>query len=70
MTICNRGTSTKRHAELQRGHRPKNRNCNTGRPKTDELDAMWLARLAPDGLLRASFAPFGCRHQEAFPHVS
>jgi transposase len=28
-----------------------------GRPKTDELDAMWLARLTEMGLLRASFVP-------------
>jgi len=28
-----------------------------GRPKTDKLDAMWLARLAELGLLRASFVP-------------
>jgi len=29
----------------------------TGRPKTDKLDAMWLARLTEKGLLRASFVP-------------
>jgi len=28
-----------------------------GRPKTDKLDAMWLARLTEKGLLRASFVP-------------
>jgi hypothetical protein len=28
-----------------------------GRPKTDKLDAMWLARLTGWGLLRASFVP-------------
>jgi transposase len=28
-----------------------------GRPKTDRLDAMWLARLTGIGLLRASFVP-------------
>ena len=28
-----------------------------GRPKTDKLDAMWLARLTGLGLLRASFVP-------------
>jgi transposase len=28
-----------------------------GRPKTDELDARWLARLTEMGLLRASFVP-------------
>src|SRR5262245_32359184 len=28
-----------------------------GRPKTDRLDAMWLARLTELGLLRASFVP-------------
>jgi transposase len=28
-----------------------------GRPKTDKLDAMWLARLTEMGLLRASFVP-------------
>jgi transposase len=28
-----------------------------GRPKTDKLDAMWLARLTEWGLLRASFVP-------------
>jgi transposase len=28
-----------------------------GRPKTDRLDAMWLARLTEIGLLRASFVP-------------
>jgi transposase len=28
-----------------------------GRPKTDRLDAMWLARLTGMGLLRASFVP-------------
>ncbi|HEY2279505.1 MAG TPA: transposase, partial [Streptosporangiaceae bacterium] len=28
-----------------------------GRPKTDKLDAMWLARLTELGLLRASFVP-------------
>src|SRR6202000_1640909 len=27
------------------------------RPKTDKLDAMWLARLTEMGLLRASFVP-------------
>ena len=30
-----------------------------GRPKTDKLDAMWLARLTEMGLLRASFVPPG-----------
>ena len=29
----------------------------TGRPKTDRLDAMWLARLTEKGLLRPSFVP-------------
>ena len=29
----------------------------SGRPKTDRLDAMWLARLTEKGLLRASFVP-------------
>ena len=29
----------------------------SGRPKTDKLDAMWLARLTGKGLLRASFVP-------------
>jgi transposase len=29
----------------------------TGRPKTDKLDAMWLARLTEKGLLRPSFVP-------------
>ena len=28
-----------------------------GRPKTDRLDAQWLARLTEMGLLRASFVP-------------
>ena len=28
-----------------------------GRPKTDKLDAQWLARLTELGLLRASFVP-------------
>ena len=28
-----------------------------GRPKTDRLDAQWLARLAEMGLLRPSFVP-------------
>src|SRR4029450_4649845 len=28
-----------------------------GRPKTDKLDAMWLARLTRWGMLRASFVP-------------
>jgi transposase len=28
-----------------------------GRPKTDKLDAMWLARLTQRGMLRASFVP-------------
>jgi transposase len=28
-----------------------------GRPKTDKLDAMWLARLTEMGMLRASFVP-------------
>jgi transposase len=28
-----------------------------GRPKTDKLDAMWLARLTETGLLRPSFVP-------------
>jgi transposase len=28
-----------------------------GRPKTDKLDAVWLARLTETGLLRASFVP-------------
>jgi transposase len=28
-----------------------------GRPKTDKLDAMWLARLTENGLLRPSFVP-------------
>ena len=30
-----------------------------GRPKTDKLDAMWLARLTEMGLLRPSFVPPG-----------
>jgi transposase len=29
----------------------------TGRPKTDKLDAVWLARLTEKGLLRPSFVP-------------
>ena len=29
----------------------------SGRPKTDKLDAMWLARLTENGLLRSSFVP-------------
>lgn len=29
----------------------------SGRPKTDRLDAMWLARLTENGLLRPSFVP-------------
>ena len=29
----------------------------SGRPKTDRLDAMWLARLTEKGLLRPSFVP-------------
>jgi len=29
----------------------------SGRPKTDKLDAMWLARLTEKGLLRPSFVP-------------
>src|SRR6266567_5279167 len=28
-----------------------------GRPKTDRLDAVWLAKLAERGMLRASFVP-------------
>ena len=28
-----------------------------GRPKTDKLDARWLARLTEMGMLRASFVP-------------
>ncbi len=28
-----------------------------GRPKTDKLDAVWLAKLAERGMLRASFVP-------------
>jgi hypothetical protein len=28
-----------------------------GRPKTDRLDAMWLARLTQQGMLRPSFVP-------------
>ena len=28
-----------------------------GRPKTDKLDAMWLARLTQQGMLRPSFVP-------------
>ena len=28
-----------------------------GRPKTDQLDSMWLARLTEKGLLRPSFVP-------------
>ena len=28
-----------------------------GRPKTDKLDAVWLAKLAERGMLRASFIP-------------
>src|SRR2546429_3666458 len=28
-----------------------------GRPKTDKLDAMWLARLTPQGMPRPSFVP-------------
>ena len=28
-----------------------------GRPKTDKLDAMWLARLTERGMLRPSFVP-------------
>jgi len=31
----------------------------SGRPKTDRLDAMWLARLTEKGLLRPSFVPPG-----------
>jgi transposase len=29
----------------------------SGRPKTDKLDAMWLARLTENGMLRPSFVP-------------
>ena len=29
-----------------------------GRPKTDKLDAVWLAKLTEKGLLRPSFVPF------------
>ena len=29
MTACNRHTLTASHAELQRGHRPENSDCNT-----------------------------------------
>ncbi len=28
-----------------------------GRPKTDKLDAVWLAKLTEKGLLRPSFVP-------------
>jgi len=28
-----------------------------GRPKTDKLDAVWLAKLNERGMLRASFVP-------------
>jgi transposase len=28
-----------------------------GRPKTDKLDAVWLAKLAERGMLRPSFMP-------------
>ncbi|MEU8865552.1 IS110 family transposase [Streptomyces umbrinus] len=28
-----------------------------GRPKTDKLDAVWLAKLTERGMLRASFVP-------------
>ena len=31
-----------------------------GRPKTDRLDAQWIARLAEMGLLRPSFVPPAC----------
>ena len=31
-----------------------------GRPKTDRLDAVWLAKLAERGMLRASFVPPPC----------
>ena len=33
------------------------RRVSPGRPKTDKLDAQWLARLTEMGLLRASFVP-------------
>ena len=29
----------------------------TGRPKTDKLDAVWLAKLCKRGMLRPSFVP-------------
>ena len=36
-----------------------------GRPKTDKLDAVWLAKLTEKGLLRPSFVPRP--HGERFP---
>jgi transposase len=42
------------HAELVNARDVKNA---PGRPKTDKLDAVWLAKLASWGMLRASFVP-------------
>ncbi len=42
------------HAELVNARDVKNA---PGRPKTDKLDAVWLAKLAGWGMLRASFVP-------------
>lgn len=35
----------------------KSRTSVPGRPKTDKVDAVWLAKLTEKGLLRPSFVP-------------
>ena len=39
------------------GQRPRRERNAPGRPKTDKLDAVWLAKLTEKGLLRPSFVP-------------
>jgi hypothetical protein len=41
VTACNRQPSASHHAERQRGHKPENRDCNTG-----------VSRRAQDGHLK------------------
>jgi hypothetical protein len=51
VTICNRSPSVKRHAELQRGHQPRNSNCNT-----------WLNRIEAQFTALRYFALDGTDH--------
>ena len=51
MTPRNRHALTKSHAELQRGHRPENSNCNTGQELIAEVKAWalnWSTELGLD----------------------